>query len=172
MGNSKTIYNHHYQKVMEGLTSHGVLLGSYDAKGKPNLMTIGWGAMGSIWGVDTWMILVRPSRYTYQCIEHTGCFTINVPTEDMGMICAQCGSTSGKDIDKFEKFGLTHKKALSVLAPVVAECPIVYECQVVHKSDILPEKLADEIITGSYMDGDFHRIYFGRILKVYEQNDE
>jgi len=159
-------YTQHYTEVMRMLTSHGLLVGSYDAAGKANLMTIGWGAVGSIWGVPLWTILVRPSRYTYRCIEHTGCFTVNVPTERLAMSCAVCGSKSGRDTDKFAACNLTAEKGRMVLAPTVAEFPLVYECQVVHSNDIVPARLADEIMSGAYMDGDFHRVYFGKILSV------
>ena len=159
-------YTRYYEQVMRAMTSHGLLLGSYDAAGKGNLMTIGWGAIGSIWGVPVWMVLVRPSRYTYRCIEHSACFTVNVPTPHMHAACALCGSRSGAEIDKFAEARLTLEKAQAVLAPTAAECPIVYECQVVHQNDILPAKLADEILSGAYMGGDYHRIYYGKILAV------
>ena len=157
-------YSQHFEAVMKALTSRGLLLGSYDASGKPNIMTIGWGSVGSIWGIPLCIVLVRPSRYTYQCIEHTGCFTVNVPAEELSAACAVCGTLSGRDRDKFGECDLTAEKAGSVLAPTVAECPIVYECQVVHSNDVVPEKLAEEIVSGAYVNGDFHRVYFGKIL--------
>jgi len=169
MAKQKVDYRENYEAVIEAMTRHGLLLGSYDADGKPNIMAIGWGSVGSIWGIPLWTVLVRPSRYTYQCIEHTGCFTVNAPPVSLGMAVATCGSKSGRDTDKFAKTGLTAKKAGSVLAPVVAECPIVYECQVVHSNDVLPAKLADEILSGSYIDGDFHRVYWGKILAAYAE---
>ncbi len=164
MAKSKINYYDHYSGVMDIMTSQGLLLGSYDATGKANVMTIGWGSIGSIWGIPVWIVLVRPSRHTYQCIEHGGCFTVNVPTRDMGMVSAKCGSSSGRDTDKFAACGLTAERGMTVLAPTVAQCPIVYECQVIHSNDVLPAKLADEILSGAYVDGDFHRIYFGKIL--------
>jgi len=153
------------------MTRQGLLLGSYDSAGKPNVMTIGWGALGRIWGVPAWIVLVRPSRYTFRCIEHSGCFSVNVPTSEMHMACATAGSSSGRDGDKFALAGLTAEKGRTVLAPIVAECPIVYECQVVHSNDVLPEKLAGEIISGAYMDGDYHRVYFGKVLSALAEPD-
>jgi flavin reductase (DIM6/NTAB) family NADH-FMN oxidoreductase RutF len=164
-------YSEHYQAVMSTMTSRGLLLGSYDAAGKPNAMTIGWGAIGSIWGIPVWTVLVRPSRYTYRCIEHSAGFTVNVPTDDMVLACAGCGSKSGRDMDKFKEFSLEAGRAQSVLAPVIEQCPLVYECQVVHANDILPDKLQNEILTGSYVDGDYHRIYYGKILRTTASAD-
>jgi flavin reductase (DIM6/NTAB) family NADH-FMN oxidoreductase RutF len=92
---------------------------------------------------------------------------VNVPTEAMGLACALVGSKSGRDTDKFAQAHLTAVKAKNVLAPVVEECPIIYECQVVHSNDVLPAKLSDEIRSGAYVSGDFHRVYFGKILAAY-----
>jgi len=159
-------YTEHFAAVMKAMTSRGLLLGAYDSAGKANLMTIGWGAIGSIWGMPIWTVLVRPSRYTHQCIEHTGCFTVNVPTEMMGMACAVCGTKSGRDLDKIAECHLHAQRASHVMAPDVTECPIVYQCQVVHSNDVLPAKLAGEILDGAYMGADYHRIYFGKILQI------
>ena len=153
MAKEQIEYTRHMDLAIRQLTSHGLLVGAYDSDGKANAMTIGWGSVGSIWGIPVWIVLVRPSRYTYQCIEHTGCFTVNVPTPKMTMACATCGSKSGRDVDKF------------------AECPLVYECQVVHSNDVLPQKLADEILAGAYQDGDFHRVYYGKILSALAEPD-
>ena len=166
MAKAKVLFTEHYASVIRVMTSRGVLLGSYDAAGKANLMTIGWGAIGSMWGIPVWMVLVRPSRYTFNCIEHSGCFSVNVPSDDMAMACAVCGSRSGRDTDKIAASGLTVEKAGTVLAPIVSACPVTYECQVVHSNDVLPAKLADEILTDRYIDGDYHRIFYGKILNV------
>ena len=154
----------HYDLVIQAMTTHGLLLGSYDSAGKPNAMTIGWGGICHIWGIPVWTVLVRPSRYTYRCIEHTTAFSVNVPTDSMVLACAGCGSKSGRDVDKFAEFGLEAVKGTRVLAPTIGQCPITYECQVIHSTEVLPEKLQNDILSGSYVDGDFHRIYFGKIL--------
>ncbi|MBN1943640.1 MAG: flavin reductase family protein [Phycisphaerae bacterium] len=164
-------YTAYYAEVMRTMAGRGLLLGSYDANRKPNVMTIGWGQIGYIWGKPIWTVLVRPSRYTYRCIEHTGCFTVNVPGEDLSLAVAECGSTSGRDVNKFAASGLTEEQGVNVFAPVVGQCPIVYECQVVHRNDVIPDRLADEILSGMYVDGDYHRVYFGHILATRASAD-
>ena len=159
-------FTDHYTAVIKKLTTQGLLLGSYDHDGKANVMTIGWGSLGSIWGIPLWLVLVRPSRYTYRCIEHSASFTVNVPTEALASACAACGTKSGRDTDKFAECGLTAERGQMVLAPTVGECPIVYECQVVHSNDIIPARLADEIMDGAYTNGDFHRVYCGKVLSA------
>ncbi|MHC4985752.1 MAG: flavin reductase family protein [Planctomycetota bacterium] len=156
----------HYAAVMTALGSGGLLLGSYDAAGKANIMTIGWGTLGIVWGLPIWIVLVRPSRYTYECIEHSQAFTVNVPAADMGQACALAGTESGRDLDKFAETGLTAERSAAVDAPIVIESPIIYECQVVHHNDVLPESLVKDVITGAYPSGDFHRVYFGKVLEA------
>ena len=80
---------------------------------------IGWGSLGSIWGVPLWTVLVRPSRHTYACIEHSGCFTVNVPTSALAEACAVCGSKSGRDLDKFAACDLTAERGQAVCGPTV-----------------------------------------------------
>lgn len=157
----------HYAAVMKSLMSHGLLLGSYDAAGKANIMTIGWGAVGSVWGEPVWNVLVRPSRYTYRCIEHSGCFTVNVPTEALGMACVIAGSKTGANVDKFEAAHVTAEPSENVLAPRVAECPVVYDCQVIHSNDVLPNKMPADL-SGLYVDDVPHRVYYGKIVAVRE----
>ena len=169
MARRKITYTDHYQAVMNTMTRRGLLLASYDSKGTPNAMTIGWASIGTIWGMPIWIVLVRPTRYTYRCIEHSGCFTVNVPTEDLSSACALCGSKSGRDLDKLAASKLTVQRASTVLAPSIEQCPVVYECQVVHSNDVIPAKISQEILSGAYMDGDFHRIYFGKILAAYAE---
>ena len=166
MDRTEAKYADHFATVMNVMTTRGLLLGSYDAAGRANIMTIGWGSVGSLWGVAAWSVLVRPGRYTCQCIEHTGCFSINVPTDDMALACAVFGTTSERDDEMLAQAGLTIEKGSHVLAPTIAECPIVYECQVVHSGELLPEKLATDLISGAYVDGNSHRAYFGKILSV------
>lgn len=159
-------YTQHFDLVMKALTSRGLLLGSYDAAGKANLMTIGWGSLGSVWGMPMWTVLVRPSRYTWQCIEHSKAFSVCVPTPAMKDACSLCGTKSGRNMDKLAACRLTSRPGDSANAPDVAECPIVYQCQVVHSNDVIPSRLAAEIQTGAYRSGDYHRVYFGKLLAV------
>lgn len=157
-------FSEYYPEVMRALASRGLLLGTYDQQGEANIMTIGWGMMGSVWGKPIWTVLVRPSRYSHECLEQNRCFSINVPTPAMADICELCGSRSGRDTDKFQAGGITSERATTVRAPIVVECPIVYECRVVHSNEVLAPTLSDEIVQGCYRGGDFHRCYWGEIL--------
>jgi flavin reductase (DIM6/NTAB) family NADH-FMN oxidoreductase RutF len=166
MKREKIDFTEHFEVVMGAMQARGLLLGAYDATGRANAMAIGWGSLGSIWGMPIWIVLVRPSRYTYQCIEHTGCFSVNVAGAELESAVMLCGTKSGRDGDKLAEARLAAEKGTSVLAPTIAECPIVYECQVMHRNDVLPDELVRELQEGPYASGDYHRVYFGRILSA------
>ncbi len=164
-------YTDRYAQVMDIMTSRGLLLGAYDKDGKPNAMTIGWGSIGSIWGMPVWIVLVRPSRYTYGCIEHSDCFSVCVPGRDLATACAICGSKSGRDSDKLATAGLTAQPGSIVHASIISHCPIVYECQVMHRNDIIPSELVKQLQEGPYASGDYHRLYYGAIVAARVADD-
>lgn len=160
-----------YRKVLEEtvrvMGDMGLLLAAQDARGKPNAMAIGWGSPGIIWGKSIFVVYVRPSRYTYKLIEETNAFTVCVPSQAFAKAVAFCGSVSGRDHDKFAEMKLTAVPGKHVRAPLIEECPIQFECAVVHKNDVVPKALTEEIRSGAYPGGDFHRCYFGEILACY-----
>ena len=58
-------YTDHFAETMQRMREDGLLLASVSRDGKPNVMTIGWGTIGSIWARPVFIVLVRPSRYSY-----------------------------------------------------------------------------------------------------------
>lgn len=159
-------FSNHLRETYDVMSRDGILLVSRAPHGKPNAMTIGWALIGIVWGKPIAAVLVRPSRYSYGCLERVPEFTINVQTPDMKKVAAFCGSRSGRDVDKFATLGLTALASREVDPPLIDECAIHYECRVVHRNDVLPDELARQIVTGCYAQGDFHRVYFGEILRA------
>jgi len=151
--------------------SDGLLLASLDPEGKPNVMAIGWGGVGVVWSRPMFIALVRHSRYTHECIEATGDFTVNIPSADMSEVVNFCGSVSGRDHDKFAECGFTVGQSRTITSPYIDECELVYECKVVQCTDVVPENFAPDIIDECYPSGDFHRIYFGQILRTIAEED-
>ena len=164
-------YTDYLKETFKVMGDMGLLLVSVDPKDKPNAMTIGWGTVGIIWGKPIFTVLVRPSRYTYNCMEHTGDFTVNVPSAKMSDIVAFCGSESGRDHDKFKEKGMIAVPSKTVKSPIIEQCVIHYECKVVHKNDVQKEKLDGRIVSSAYKSGDFHTIYYGEILSTYASLD-
>jgi len=156
-----------WRPVMELLRDPGLLLVSSDADGNPNVMTIGWAQLGIVWGKPIMSVFVRPSRFTYDRVDTTGDFTVNVPPAGMADVVQYCGTVSGRDEDKFVTRDLTVVPAKQVASSVIEECVLHYECSVVHKNDLDPSTLAPGIARSAYPDGDFHRVFFGEVVAVY-----
>jgi flavin reductase (DIM6/NTAB) family NADH-FMN oxidoreductase RutF len=157
--------------LFEHMAKEGVLLASLDSQGKANVMTIGWGTVGVIWGRPVFSVLVRPSRYTYECIENTGDFTVNLQSAGARHAAELCGTVSGRDRDKLAELNWTTLPSASIATPIIAQCVLHYECRVIAKSDIHPDALAPAMVGNFYRKGDFHRVYYGEILRVTADED-
>jgi flavin reductase (DIM6/NTAB) family NADH-FMN oxidoreductase RutF len=134
---------------------------------KANVMTIGWGLIGTLWSRPFFLIAVRPSRYTYGFIERTGDFTINVLKQGMDEVADYCGSVSGRDVNKFNKLNLTLGSGKKVTSPVILECGIHYECTVSYKTELTPTAVPPDVAEKSYSNGDYHTLYYGEIVSSY-----
>lgn len=164
-------YGEFFQETIQRMREDGLLLVSSDAQGKPNVMTIGWGTIGSIWGRPVFLVLVRPSRYSYSRLEQNPDFTINVPPRELAAAAAHCGKVSGRDHDKFQEMGLTTVAGRQVRSPIIAECVVHYECRIVHRNDLAPATLPQAILDEYYPRDDYHRVYFGEIVACYADED-
>jgi len=148
------------------LQKNGLFLTSVGRDGRYNVMTIGWGLMGVLWGEPVFMVAVRPSRHTFKLIEETNEFTVNVPGDGMDEALAYCGKVSGRDHDKFKEMKLTTEKGKKVKSPIVSKCIAHFECKVIGKSKVVPELLSGEVKKAYYSSGDYHTVYFGRPLSI------
>ncbi len=155
---------------MSVLRRCGCLLVSGDV-GEANVMTIGWGLIGPLWGRPFFMVAVRPSRHTFGFIEKTGDFTVNVPRKGMEEIVDYCGSVSGREHDKFKETGLTLEPGRSVDSPIISECGVHYECRVAYKTRVTPNGLPQAILSDSYPSGNYHTLYFGEIFYTRADSD-
>ncbi len=158
-------------ETLQALSHPGLLLVSLDKRGRPNVMTIGWGSIGIFWAEPIFIVPVRESRYTYGCINATGDFTVNVLPRTLTDVASFCGTVSGRDHDKFAEARLTPGKSLETKSPIVEECLIHYECRVVHVNDLVPKALAQKLLRGSYPRGDYHRFFFGQIVAVRAEDN-
>ncbi|MBQ8011195.1 MAG: flavin reductase family protein [Oscillospiraceae bacterium] len=102
---------------------------------KPNVLTIAWTGIVCTHPAMTY-ISVRPSRYSYQLIQETGEFVINLPTSAMGKTTDFCGMKTGAKVNKIEKCGLTLAEGSQVSAPVLADCPVSLECRVTQAQEL------------------------------------
>src|SRR5258708_39844756 len=98
-----------------------VILLSSSWRGKNNIMTMGWHMVmefePSLIGCYIWSHdhSRRVGRESGECV-------INLPTADLASTVVKIGNSSGRDIDKFETFGLTAELQPKVGAPLIAVC--------------------------------------------------
>jgi flavin reductase (DIM6/NTAB) family NADH-FMN oxidoreductase RutF len=82
-------------------------------------------------------ILSGKRHYSYPFITSTGEFGMNIPDVSIADAVLGCGSTTGYDVkDKFQRFGLTRKKAQKIKAPLVEEAIAHLECRVCQIIDM------------------------------------
>lgn len=96
---------------------------------KPNVMTAAWTGIINTRPPKTY-VSIRPERYSYGLIKETGEVVINLTTESLVRAADFCGVRSGKDMNKFEKCGITPIPSTAVSAPTLAESPLSIECKV------------------------------------------
>lgn len=109
-----------------------VMVSCADKSGKQNILTVAW--TGTICTNPAMAyISVRPERYSYQMIEDSQEFVINLTTEELAQATDYCGVVSGADVNKWEKMNLTAGKAEALeFAPVIQESPVNIECKLVE----------------------------------------
>ena len=100
-----------------------------------NILTIAWTGIINTIPPKTY-ISVRKSRHSYELIDKSGEFVINLTTADMAKKVDYCGIYTGKKVDKFKKCEFTKEQAKEVSAPVIGECPLALECRVTEKVEL------------------------------------
>ena len=104
------------------------------AGGRHNTMTIGWGALGNIWGKPVFTVMVRHSRYTHELIEAHNEFTVSFPlTAAFSKALGLCGSKSGRDMDKFAAAEITPAEGQTVKVPVIKGAGLHLECRITEQ---------------------------------------
>ena len=129
-----------------------------------NAMTIGWGALGTMWSKPFVYVAVRHSRYTYSFMEKFDNFTVTVYSRDYHEALSLLGTRSGRDYDKISQSGLTPMAGEMVSSPVFAEAEIALECRKIYANDLNPAHFLDNFIDKHYPNKDFHRIYYGEVV--------
>ncbi|OIR10055.1 flavoredoxin [mine drainage metagenome] len=105
-----------------------ILVTTHDA-GKNNVMTISWTMVLDF--AATFAITTGRWNDSYAALTRTGNCVLAIPTLDLLDTVVGVGTCSGRDVDKFARFGLTALPARHVAAPLIGECLANIECRVV-----------------------------------------
>ncbi|MBE5906232.1 MAG: flavin reductase family protein [Lachnospiraceae bacterium] len=98
-------------------------------EGIPNIITLAWA--GTVCSDPAMVsISVKKQRFSHHLLMESGEFVINLTTKDIVRATDYCGVTSGRDVNKFAKTGLTPIPSKKVAAPSIKESPVNIECKV------------------------------------------
>jgi len=114
-----------------GLLEPGpVLLLTTLHKGRADVMTMSWHTMMEFEPPLVGCV-VSANDFSFAALNATRQCGLNIPTVEMAAQVVGCGNTTGAEVGKFERFGLTPAPARLIAPPLIAECYASLECRVV-----------------------------------------
>ena len=99
-----------------------LLVGVYDAEGRPNLMAAAWGGICNSTPPCV-TVSIRPSRWTHDPLLQRKAFTLGIPSAAMAAQADFAGITCGRTVDKFTATGLTPAAANTWTLPMPGNVP-------------------------------------------------
>lgn len=117
-------------KVYELLEPGPVVLLTTAHKGRANVMTMSWQTMVEF-EPPLIACVVSNANYSFAALRATKECVIAIPALELASKVVAIGNCSGREVDKFTKFGLTPAPAKCVAPPLVAECFANLECRVI-----------------------------------------
>ena len=116
-------------KVYQLIEPGPVVLLTTAHKGRPNVMAMSWHMMVDF-EPPLIACVVSSTDHSFAALRATRECVLAIPAVLLAPQVVQVGNTSGRDIDKFEAFGLTPIPAQRVTPPLIAECFANLECTV------------------------------------------
>ena len=144
----------------------GLLLAAGDRE-KSNAMTIGWGAMGTLWGRPTVTVYVAEKRYTKEFMDRSPYFTVMAFAEG-DSILRYMGHHSGRDGDKAAALGL-HTLYTENGTPYYAEADLVLECRLLYAAPFDSAAFKDDVPREFYNKrgkAGLHTMYIGEVVRA------
>lgn len=114
-----------------GLLETGpVLLLSTAHRAESNVMAMSWHSMLEF---EPPMVgcVVSDGGHSHRLLRASRECVLNIPTEPIAEQVVGCGNTTGAEVDKFARFGLTRSAGEQVAAPLIDECYASLECRLV-----------------------------------------
>ena len=116
------------EKARQYLEPGPVVLISSAFNGQQNLMTLGWQTVMEF-SPSLVGCMITAANHTFEMVAQSRECVINVPTTALTDEVVGIGNCSGRDVDKFEHFGLTPEASQQVHAPSISECCAHFECR-------------------------------------------
>ncbi|KPL00708.1 MAG: hypothetical protein AMJ91_03445 [candidate division Zixibacteria bacterium SM23_73_3] len=121
---------------------------------RPNIITLAW--VGVVCSEPPMVgIAIRKNRFSFDIIKESKEFVLNVPRGGLLKATDWCGTTSGKEVDKFTECALTPIKGTEVDVPLIEECPVNLECAVKQILDLGSHCLFIGEIVATHVDSEY-----------------
>lgn len=115
-------FYHHYPRVATIVTVH--------ARGKDNAMAVAWHSSLSM-SPPLYGISISPRRFTLELILEAKEFGVNFMPAEKAEVVASVGGSSGREVDKFQRFGIAKDEPLKTSVPILKDAYACYECKLV-----------------------------------------
>jgi flavin reductase (DIM6/NTAB) family NADH-FMN oxidoreductase RutF len=116
-------------KVYQLLEPGPVVLLTTAHRGRANVMTLSWHMMVEF-EPPLVACVVSGGDFSFAALRATKACVIAIPALALAPKVVDVGNCSGRDVEKFERFGLTPAPAERVAAPLIVECFANLECEV------------------------------------------
>jgi flavin reductase (DIM6/NTAB) family NADH-FMN oxidoreductase RutF len=117
-------------KVYQLLEPGPVVLLATASKGRANVMTMSWHMMVDF-EPPLVACVVSENNYSFTALRATKQCVIAVPALELASKVVRIGNCSGRNVQKFQKFGLRALPASLVAVPLIADCFANLECKLI-----------------------------------------
>lgn len=115
-------FSYQYPRLVVVVTSH--------AGGKSGAMTAAWHSPISV-RPPLYGISISPGRNTHALIVEGKEFGVNFLPYEKAKLMAAVGGSTGREVDKFEAFGIDREEPLKTSVPLLKDAYAAYECKLV-----------------------------------------
>ena len=164
----RVTYNFNAEKNLDILSKSAFLTTKYGDK--INTMVIGWGTIGTMWGLPVFIAMVRKSRFSYELLQKAHEFTVTLPYGELPpSALTVCGEASGRTMDKLAACGLSVCPGQKMNTPVLDLPGMHFECKTVYERPMGEENLNKALNELWYTKNpdNYHVFFIGEIVDSY-----
>ena len=139
-------------------------------KEKSNAMTIGWGAIGTLWQRPALTVYVAEKRYTKEFMDREEYFTVMSFDVENSKVLNYMGTKSGRDGDKAHALGL-HTAYTPNGTPYYTEATMVIECRIMYAAPFDPSGFKSDVPKNMYsrFPAGIHSMYIGEVVNAWKR---
>ena len=128
-----------------------VVLVTSKHNGIENVLAVSWVGIASS-HPEYLAISIKATRFSHKLILDSGCFTVNIPNNNLLKKVDYCGTTSGCNTNKFVDCEFTCTNGRYIDVPIIDDCPVNIECVVQQTLDLGSHTLIIGRVVGKYID--------------------